>query len=153
MGPCVVLSASILTASSNKYEYNTASLNGGAVFVRTESSYQCEYCTITDNTATNGGFAYGEIGSIIGIMHSRLSKNKANENGSVIMLNTCKDESYFINNTVTENIVGYSGTLYLLESSIAINDTVMHDNIETKPGDSQTPGISGVLSTIKVYNS
>ena len=122
------------------------------MFVRTKSEYKCEYCTITDNSAKSGGFAYGEIDSKVDIMHSRLSKNFSALKGSVLMLNTCKNNSQFINNTVYENEVGYAGTMYLIKSSISINDTIMHDNSETSDT-AQTPGISSILSTIVVYNS
>ena len=84
------------------------------MFIRTKGDYKCEYCTVTSNSANIGGFAYGEMYSKIDILHSNLSRNKAHKKGSVLMLNTCLNNSQFINNTVWENEVGYTGTMYLL---------------------------------------
>ena len=119
--------------------------------VTTESNFSCTSCTFETNTASRGGALYVESDSRTELDGCTFDGNKANKDGSACYMATSKpaETSRIQNTDFTYNEVENSGTIYLIQSSLSLDEVTFKNN--TTSG--KTAGVSLIVSDLNLTNS
>ena len=133
-----------LTLVNSIISGNTASNDGGGIYVKTDGKFTMTATTVTGNTATDGGGLYLEVAGGISITNSTISGNTATSNkggGAYISTNTGNNltaKNVITNTTIVGNSATASGGgLYLAPDGrdiSVINSTIAGNTAGIKGG-------------------
>ncbi|CAG9309876.1 unnamed protein product [Blepharisma stoltei] len=129
---------------------NISKATGGAASISSQSIFKCSFCNFTNNYAENsGGVIYVEQNSLILIEDSIITGNSCLRKGSVMyLLGTSLVSSQIIRTNIYNNKAS-EGAIVLLDASILINSSKIHEN----SADEASPGLILTLSSANISSS
>ncbi|CAG9309797.1 unnamed protein product [Blepharisma stoltei] len=138
----------LAVSDASIYYNNTSSRAGGVIAISSSSLFECNSCNFTANYAgTSGGVVFAEQSSEFVIKDSVFTRNSCANKGSIMyLLGSSSPVSQLSSSNIYGNTANGEGAIVLLDSSISINSSSIHDNT----ADSATPGLLLTLSSANV---
>lgn len=138
----------ITVSGNSSFEENTASQNGGAIYILKGSTLTVEEgTTFSKNTAeTNGGAIAGTWGdnSSLTVTGSYFTENAARSGGAIALWNPATDATYTVSNTIFDgNTATKKGGAIAILSETGIGDQVFAKAEATFNGDTFTGNTAG----------
>lgn len=138
----------ITVSGNSSFEENTASQNGGAIYILKGSTLTVEEgTTFSKNTAeTNGGAIAGTWGdnSSLTVTGSYFTENAARSGGAIALWNPATDATYTVSNTIFDgNTATKKGGAIAILSETGIGDQVFKKAEATFNGDTFTGNTAG----------
>ncbi|CAG9325853.1 unnamed protein product [Blepharisma stoltei] len=147
----IVINSAVAGLRNTIFYNNTSKTNGGVAALSYNSHFTCDFCEFKENAALNvGGVVYADSDSFFTIRDSKIIKNSSKGKGSAFSMIRCLSKiSEIINCEISENQSVDGGALYLLSSAIALDSSIIHNNI----GNDDNPGILMTFSSAKIQNT
>lgn len=138
----------ITVSGNSSFKENTASQNGGAIYILKGSTLTVEEgTTFSKNTAeTNGGAIAGTWGdnSSLTVTGSYFTENAARSGGAIALWNPATDATYTVSNTIFDgNTATKKGGAIAILSETGIGDQVFAKAEATFNGDTFTGNTAG----------
>ena len=127
----------------------------GVIYISENSKFYAKNSLFKNNTAdSKGGVLFSEKDSIFEFYSCNFTLNNANIGSSIFMQHINHNSSYVSDSNFYENSAETYGCIYLLESSLAISQSFIYNNIATSSPSIAVMFLSNLyLSDIKLSGS
>jgi len=139
-GGAMYLAAGNHTFSGVTFESNTASTDGGAIFVESVASVTMQACTASQNTAETFGGAVAHVGAKLKISTGTFTSNTASGGGAVYVAKSLTTTPMFaiIGATMDSNTAHRGGAMYFAANLAlgTLSNVALHHNTAVAGADS-----------------
>jgi hypothetical protein len=146
-GPLTMLTA-FSSLINSSFTQNSNTRQSGAVELFDSSSFACNKCTFTDNSAKSAGAIRVDSNSVITLLDCNISGNLATKTGSALYLINSRVNNLVENSSITRNSVEQASTIVLIESQLTIKNSLFSDNLGPS-----LPGIGAQRSDLFIESS